>query len=82
LDAGIERDDVLVVDATRAHAKGVASLRREEAAEARMATLEMDLVRREAEVQELKCKFEYISRRSILEKLFFGTVRNLVCGAG
>jgi FkbM family methyltransferase len=46
-------NEPLIVDAARARAQAAAALRREEAAEASMATLEMDLVRRESDDRAL-----------------------------
>ena len=48
LVAVLPYSEVLAVDAARARAEAAAALRREEAAEARMAALEMDMVRRDA----------------------------------
>ena len=64
LDAALNRNDALVVDAARARGEAAAALRREETAEARMASLEMDLIRREAADPSLRA-------RNLFERIFF-----------
>jgi FkbM family methyltransferase len=56
-------NEPLVVDAERARAEAAAALRREEAAEARMAVLEMDLVRRDSAAQARIAALETDLRR-------------------
>ncbi len=64
LTASCERGDALDIDAKRARAEAAAALRREEAAEGRMASLEMDLIRREADDRALRA-------RNLVGRLFF-----------
>jgi FkbM family methyltransferase len=64
LDTALNRYEALVVDAARARAEAAAALRREEAAEARMASLEMDHIHREADDRVLRA-------RSLFGRLFF-----------
>ena len=64
LDAALNRNDALVVDAARARWEAAAALRREETAEAHMASLEMALIR---------CKGDDRARspRNLFQRIFF-----------
>jgi FkbM family methyltransferase len=64
LETALNRNDALVVDAVRARADAAAAMRREEMAEARMASLEMDLIRREADDRAPPA-------RNLVRRLFF-----------
>ena len=64
LDAALNRNDALVVDAARARGEAAAPLRREERPEARMASFEMGLGRREA--ADLSGR-----ARNLFERIFF-----------
>jgi FkbM family methyltransferase len=64
LAAALNRYEALVVDAARARGEAAAASRREEVAEARMASLEMDLIRREADDQALH-------ERNLVGRFFF-----------
>jgi hypothetical protein len=64
LDAGLNRDDALVVDAARAPRETAAALRCGEGAEARVTALEIDFIRREADAQVLRA-------HDLLRRLFF-----------
>ena len=56
LTASSELGDALAVDARRARAEAATALRREEAAEANMAALELDLLRRDDEVARIRTR--------------------------
>jgi FkbM family methyltransferase len=64
---GAARSDTLAVDAARARSEAALALHREDVAEARMAALEMDLVRREADDRVLRAALAHAEQQAHAE---------------